>query len=102
VKTNLKEYLKVMISLTPSSQIFRMKMRRYTHLLNCSTVIYFGDFGDTGLELIAEQVLSENIERRYDESVKTQRALRLKNHQSGLKVMVRIYKSVKNMTIRLY
>jgi hypothetical protein len=67
VKTALRENLKVMFTLTPASTIYRIKMRSQSHLLNCSTVIYMGDWGDTGLELVAEQVLGEKINKGYEE-----------------------------------
>jgi hypothetical protein len=43
--------------MTPLSPIFRNNFRVHSHLINGSTIIFMGDWGDTGLELVAEGIL---------------------------------------------
>ena len=63
-----------MITLTPTSHIFRKTLRHHSHLLACSTTIFMGDWGDIGLELVAQSILSSNSAKLYDENADTERS----------------------------
>ena len=55
-----REHLKLLLTLTPTSHILRHAMRHHSQLLNCSTVIFMGDWGDVGLELVAKRIISKD------------------------------------------
>jgi hypothetical protein len=81
-KTSCRENIKILMTVTPMSVIFRSHMRNYSHLLNCSTVVNMGDWGNEGLMLIADGVLSEKTGRDYDGSGKVDNGLILNNKDS--------------------
>jgi hypothetical protein len=76
----LRENLKVMITLTPTSHVFRIGLGNHGHILNCSTVLCMGDWGETGLELVADGVLAEKVDKGYEEGGASEQALVLERH----------------------
>lgn len=66
-------------------------MRNYSHLLNCSTVIFMGDWGAEGLLLIAEGVLAEQENNGYTEGAAAEKGLVLTHGPAIKQAMVSIY-----------
>lgn len=65
------------MTLTPNSPVFRSQMRNYSALLNCSTVIFMGDWGEEGLQLIADGVLKEKESKAYVDGAEAEKGLTL-------------------------
>lgn len=52
----------MLIYLTPRSDVLLLHMRDTPHLLNSSTVIFFGEWSDSGFEFIARKYLTDKPE----------------------------------------
>ena len=91
-KMSCRNNIKMLFTLTPSSDIFRKRMREYCHLLNNSTVSFLGDWGNTGLNLVAEGIFENNISTVTDALDKGK--IDLISKQAVLTAVVEIYRDV--------
>jgi hypothetical protein len=92
-KTSCRNNIKMLFTLTPTSNIFRKRMREYSHLLNNSTVIVLGDWGNTGLSMVAEGIIGNNSESIVTDSFDKGKII-LVNKKAVLTAMVEIYRDV--------
>ena len=62
IRDQVHQNLHLLIQLTPRSQVLLTQMRDMPHLLDASTLIYFGEWSDEGFEFIANKHLNEFTE----------------------------------------
>ena len=73
----------MLLQLTPRSKVLLTGLRDAAHLLNSSTLIYFGEWSDSGYQYIAKKHLTE----ASDDSM----PLQLQNTEQLSKVMIEMY-----------
>jgi hypothetical protein len=95
-----QQNIKILTILTPNGPIFRKRLRNYSHIINCSTMINLGDWGQQGLYLVAEGVLgNKSVEGKdlgFDEP------LVLPHEKKISDVMVKIYLDCQNLIRTIY
>ena len=79
--------LHLLMYLTPRSNVLLMSMRDNPHLLNSSTVIFFGEWSDSGFEYIAKKYLTDQPEDLD---------LKIKNPENIVQVMIEMYHDTVN------
>lgn len=70
-------------------------MRTYQHLLNCSTVIFLGDWGDLGLQKVAEGILEDHSHiPSLPSALGGNMSFFMSNREKVYKAMVFVYRDV--------
>jgi hypothetical protein len=70
-------------------------------MLNCSTVIFMGDWGKQGLDLVAKAVLGRDMQESAADMSADEQPLVLPNRKLVLEQMVGIYHDTLNLTRRI-
>lgn len=93
IRQKIHEDTHILCQLTPRSQTLTQSMRDSLHLVNSSTIIYFGEWSDDGFEFVAKRHLLE------DEMVQT---ISTETSHSMIRVMIEMYHDVIRSALENY
>ena len=95
-KVACRNNIKMLFIMTPSSKVYRKQMRNFSHLLNNSTVINLGDWGNSGLRMVGQsEIESTSLVKSVGENTHVaDDDIQLEHKELVLRAMVKIYRNV--------
>ena len=105
VRCKLSEDLHTLVQLNPRSDILLSEMREAYHLINTATIIWFGEWSDSGYEHVARRHLADpgtQTELEADEEDLANKPVAVKAKKEVIRIMIRMYHDVQKEAMAYY
>ena len=105
VRCKLAEDLHILVQLNPRSDILLNEMKETHHLINTSTIIWFGEWSDSGYEHVAQRHLADadaKTELEADEDDLLNRPVPLTAKNAVIQIIIRMHHDVQKVAMDYY